>query len=145
MQALLMAISEKFEVVYVCRWPTLPVGLSGPYEVLSGDAAEDLYLALTGHMYGEEPGTADLGLAYETREMIRLNGRRLYGEARRQARLAGKVIEKWGDKITPWLHVTKIERERIVADAPEYYKEMGPVMIKIGGLSASREIMWQGG
>lgn len=125
--SLFMAISITRDVLYVCRCDGPGGMVQEAHEVLSGEIAEDLYMALAGHSYGEDPGTANYALAFEARQMIRQNSRKFFGEARRQARLAGEVIDKWGEKIVPWLHVAKLGKEGgVIVDAPEYYQEIRP-------------------
>jgi hypothetical protein len=98
---------------------TLLEGRDTPAIVLTGQVADMLYVALAGHHYTvQHPRQASTNLARAARGHIeRMRKLEEWG-------IAWQVVEAWGQKIKPWLWVTKFEQGFEQQGAPEYCLEV---------------------
>lgn len=111
---LMIAIDDRYNIIYVSWGPPPPNFFTGLYTLITGPLADQLYLALAGHAYGEHPSLADPARALAARrELTRIT---LIG-----ARITRLALIRWGHKIKPWLGITKLDDNYWpILDAPEY-------------------------
>lgn len=109
---LFIAIDDQYRVLYV-GWGPPPSGMLQGLFTLITDNAEYLYIALSGHRFGNEADTYTLERAKTVRNLILE-----MEQVGHPVQTLCRVIERWGDKIDPWLGATRLEGTVLALDDP---------------------------